>query len=194
MKTLRMVAIVLIALTATVGTAVADSVGIGLTVADDFAEVPAQHEVAARLFDSPAVSPGFIVFWRDYQAGMSLDFGVDFAGENHVIEPDDPWQMDVDATATYDWHILPRFIVDPYLQLGAGMNMAISMAAEEELEQIRMAFHPVLGAGLNVYVGHIFLRGNLQYRLGSWLVPDPSIGFYDVAPYRVVLSAGVWLD
>lgn len=183
-------AIIMIALTASVGTAFADSVGIGLTVADDFPDVPSQDEVYSRLFATDSVTPGFIVFFRDDYWGMSFDFGMNFGSEDLVITPDEPWWMDFDATMTYDWHIFRRFVIDPYVQLGAGMDSAFKFKNQEHPDEIRMAFHPVLGAGVNVYLGHLYLRGNLQYQATPWLVPEPSIVPYQVSPYRVLLSAG----
>lgn len=195
MKTLRIAAITTLALMALAGTAVADSIGIGLTVADGFPDVPSKDQVYSRFFAASEMDPGVLVYWRDRQAGMSFDFGMEFYSEDPMDTPYQMWWMDLDATATYDWHILPQFIVDPYLQLGAGMDMAVRMAEHhEEPEEVRMAFHPVLGAGLDLNLGHIFLRGNLQYQVSPWLIPDPSIGAYDIAPYRVLLAAGLRLD
>ena len=193
MKTLRIAAIAIIALTATTGIVAADSFGIGLTVADDFPFVPSREEVSSRFFGSTGIDPGVLLYWRDYQTGTSLDFGMRLSNRDPFDSSHDRWWLDLDATATYDWHILPRFIIDPYLQLGAGMDMAIELT-DDEPEEIRMAFHPVLGAGLNVYLGDLFLRGTLHYQLSPWLVPDPSIKPYEIAPYRVLLAAGVRLD
>ncbi|MFW5826067.1 MAG: hypothetical protein ACOCVO_00775 [bacterium] len=193
MKTLRIAAITILALAAVAGTAAADSVGIGLTVTDGFPAVPSKEEVSSRFFGVSEIDPGVLLTWRDRRAGMSFDFGMEFTGQDPMDSEYQRWWMDLDATATYDWHILPRFVVDPYLQLGAGMDMAVELT-DEEPEEIRMAFHPVLGAGLDLNLGHIFLRGNLQYQAGRWLVPDPSIGAYEIAPYRVLLAAGVRLD
>lgn len=193
MKTLRIAAITMIALAAVAGTAAADSVGIGLTVTDGFPDVPSKEEVSSRFFGVSDIDPGVLLSWRDRQAGMSLDFGMTFTSQDPMDSAYQRWWMDLDATATYDWHILPRFVVDPYLQLGAGMDMAVELT-DEEPEEVRMAFHPVLGAGLDLNLGHIFLRGNLQYQVGRWLIPDPSIGAYEIAPYRVLLAAGLRLD
>lgn len=195
MKTLRIAAITILTLTALAGTAAADSVGIGLTVSDGFPDVPTKEQVYSRFFGATEIDPGVLLTWRDHQAGMSLDFGMTFWSEDPMDAAYQRWWMDMDATATYDWHILPQFILDPYLQLGAGMDMAVRMADhDEEPEEIRMAFHPVLGAGLDLNLGNVFLRGNLQYQVSPWLIPDPSIGAYEIAPYRVLLAAGLRLD
>lgn len=193
MKTLRIAAITILALAALAVTAAADSFGIGLTVADGFPDVPSKDEVSTRFLGASGIDPGVLLSWRDDQAGMSFDFGMRFSSEDPMDSAYQRWWMDLDATATYDWHILPRFIIDPFVQLGAGMDMAVKLT-DDEPEDIRMAFHPVLGAGIDLNLGHIFLRGNLQYQAGSWLVPDPSIGPYDISPYRVLLAAGLRLD
>ena len=193
MKTLRIAAITILALAAVAGTAAADSVGIGLTVTDGFPDVPSKEEVSSRFFGVSEIDPGVLLSWRDRHAGMSFDFGMTFTSQDPLDSAYQRWWMDLDATATYDWHILPKFVVDPYLQLGAGMDMAVELT-DEEPEEVRMAFHPVLGAGLDLNLGHIFLRGNLQYQVGRWLIPDPSIGAYEIAPYRVLLAAGLRLD
>ena len=192
MKKLRIAAMTFLALATVAGAAVADSVGIGLAVADDFPHAPSSDEVYSRFFGASEIDPGVLLFWRDRQAGMSFDFGMEFSSEDPMNADDQRWRMDLDATATYDWHILPRFFIDPYLQLGAGMDMAADLT-EDEPENIRMAFHPVLGAGVDVSLGNVFVRGNLQYQASPWLVPDPSIKPYDIAPFRVLLAAGLKL-
>ncbi|MEE8441840.1 MAG: hypothetical protein V3S41_08975, partial [Spirochaetia bacterium] len=66
--------LVMVGLLLATGIVAADTVGIGLTVADDFPDIPDEAEIYSRFFGSPDVVPGFMVFFKEYGWGMSFDF------------------------------------------------------------------------------------------------------------------------
>lgn len=176
------------------GFAAAD-VGIGLTVGGDFPEVPEADEIYSRLLGESEITPGFLVYFKEYDWGMSFDFEFDFVGDSSLPSPLDPTWLDFRFATTYDWHPIPYFIVDPFLSLGAGFAMRAPLADEpDEPDEVHMSFHPVLGAGLNVRLGNLYLRGTLGYQGLSFVVPAPDIEPYDSGPYRVSLSAGILFD
>jgi hypothetical protein len=82
-------------------------------------------------------------------------------------------------------------VVDPFLQIGAGMNMAAPMT--EHAEPVLLGFHPLAGAGVNVSLGAMFVRANIQYQGVSFAVPASDLGPYETGAYRVLLSAGLLL-
>jgi len=61
---------------------------------------------------------------------------------------------------------------------------------EGEGDEVRLGFHPLLGAGVNIFFGSIYLRANLQYQGFVLHIPAPEIDPYEAGPYRVLLSAG----
>ena len=189
MKGSRIRTIVVVALVLVTGVAAADTVGFGLTVADDFPDVPDQAEIYSRFFGSSEAVPGCLVFFKEYDWGMSFDFGFDFYTENPVSDPAGPMWMDFEFTASYDWHLFPRFVLDPFLQLGGGMNMAAPLD-DEEGDEVQLGFHPLLGAGVNFCFGNIYLRASLQYQGLILAIPAPEIDPYEAGPYRVLFSAG----
>jgi hypothetical protein len=170
----------------------ADTVGVGFTIADDFPDVPEGEEIYSRLIASGEIVPGFLVFFTERDWGMSFDFSFDLTAGQAEPGPTDPSWLDFSFAATYDWHPLRFFVLDPFLQLGAGLNMAAPVT--EYSDEVRLRFHPVMGAGVNVGLGSVYLRGNIQYQGLSFVIPAPDIEPYEAGPYRVLLSAGFLLD
>ena len=189
MKSRSIRTIVVVTLLLVTGIAAADTVGFGLTVADDFPDVPDQDEIYSRFFGSAEVVPGFLVFFKEYDWGMSFDFGFDFYAEGPASDSAGPMWMDFDFTASYDWHPFPRFVLDPFLQLGGGIDMAAPLD-DEGGDAVLLGFHPLLGAGANFFFGNIYLRASLQYQGLILPIPAPEIDPYEAGPYRVLLSAG----
>jgi len=70
MKVSRIRISVAVALFLVGGVAVADTVGLGLTVADDFPDVPDKTEIYSRFFGSSEVTPGFLVFFKEHDWGF----------------------------------------------------------------------------------------------------------------------------
>jgi hypothetical protein len=121
---------------------------------------------------------------------MSVDFGFDFYTNDPFPDETSPMWMDFEFTASYDWHPFPRFIVDPFLQVGGGLNMAAPLDEDSD-DDVRLAFHPLLGAGVNINFGNIYVRGCMQYQGVVLPIPAPEIQPYEAGPFRVLLSAGM---
>lgn len=176
------------------GIAAADDVGFGLTVGDDFPDLPEAQEVYSRLFGETHITPGMLVFFRDRDWGMSFDFGFDFIS----YQPYDPvpasvgGYLDFRFATTYDFHPIPAFIIDPFLSVGAAMAMLAPL--DDAATTIYLSFLPVAGAGVTVNLGRIYLRGSFLYQGITFAIPSPDIAPYETGPYRVALSAGVLFD
>lgn len=170
------------------GLATADTVGLGFTLGDDFPDVPEGEEIYSRLVTSGEVTPGMLVFFVERDWGMSFDFSFDVTSDQPEPTATDPSWLDFTFAATYDWHPLRDFIIDPFLQLGAGLNMAAPLTEFDD--EVRMRFHPVAGAGVNFRIGALFLRAGVQYQGLSFRIPSAEIQPYETGPYRIVLSAG----
>ncbi len=196
----RIVLIALIMSIVAAGVATADSVAFGFTATGGFPEVPDEEEIYSSLFGNGPIDPGFLFTFRDNDWGMSFDFGLDFSSDDPEPDDESDWFMDLDFTMSYDWHVLRGFIVDPILQIGWGMNLQTSITDSEyefdsgEPEYVRLGFHPVIGAGVDVNVGNLFARGVMQFQGVPFNVPSPDVQPYPISPIRVLVSAGIRLD
>lgn len=195
MKAFRTLALVLIFFAGSAGFAAAESVGFGLTVSGDFPEVPDEDEIYSALLGNGIVDPGFLFYFQDREWGLSFDFGFDFTTTDPDPDDSSRWFMDFDFTMTYDWHLFGAFVIDPILQIGGGMNLETEIVEEyEEPEYVRLGFHPVLGAGVNLNLGHVFARGVMQFQGIPIDIPSPDVQPIEIAPVRVLLSAGIRLE
>jgi hypothetical protein len=176
------------------GIASADAVGFGLTVSGGFPEPPNKEQIYDELLGTGVVDPGFLVFFRDRDWGMSFDSSFDFYTNDPTPDEFSLWFMKFDFTMTYDWHLFNGFVIDPLLQVGGGMNLETELTEDEDPEYVRLGFHPLVGAGLDINLGHLYLRGVMQFQGVPFRVPDPSVLPYEISPVRVMLSAGILLD
>ena len=202
MKALRIVLLALVLTVLATAVVSADAVGFGITATGEFPEVPDEDEIYSSLFGDGVIEPGFLFYFRDDDWGMSFDFGFDYFTDDPVADEFSQWFMDFDFTMSYDWHILRGFLVDPILQIGFGMNMQTEITDEDyeyyayedpEPEYIRLGFHPVIGAGVDVNFGRLFVRGVMQYQGIPFAVPSPDVEPYDIAPVRVLIGGGILL-
>ena len=184
-----------------------DAVGLGLALSHDFQDLPDREEIRDSFLHSDEVIPGFLVFFRDDNWGMSFDFGFNFYPNESTI-PDVPeeWWMDFAFTAGSDWHLMPaRFPIDPFVEISAGMGMRVDITDYEEYGYkeddspyghdglTHMSFHTATAAGVNFNLGGVYLQGKLEYRLIQSQLPIPGVAPYSTRPFRILLSAGMYM-
>lgn len=211
MKTVRILLIAAVLSAAMFATAAAhpdsDAVGLGLALSHDFQDVPDREEIQESFLHSDEVVPGFLVYFRDDHWGMSFDFGFNFyPNESTLPGVPEEWWMDFGFTAGSDWHLMPaRFPIDPFVELSAGMGMRVDITEYEEFGYkeddspygneglTHMSFHTAAAAGVNLNLGGMYVQGKLEYRLMQSQLPIPGVDPYSIGPFRVMLSAGMYM-
>jgi hypothetical protein len=180
----RLCAFILACLVVPDGALSADAVGFGPAAARDFADPTGTSSFSNGMLGEVG-SPGFLVFFHSSLWGMVFNFEMDFHSE--AVESRE-W-MTFSFTALYERYLFYSRFGGPFLQLGAGMYMANSLV--ETVEEMRLSFLPVVGAGMLAVSGPIYLRVMLQYRGLQLNLPGSSVDRFPMGTFRAVFSAGI---
>ena len=165
----------------------ADAVGFGLAVARDFSAPKGTSSFNTGMLGEVG-SPGFLVFFNTSQWGVMFNYNMDFHSEPVESRK---W-MTFSFSAQYELYLFSSRSGGPFLQLGAGMYMANDLS--ETVEEMRLSFLPIAGAGILAANGPIYLRLMMQYRGLQLNFPDTSVDRFPIGSFRALFSAGVLFE
>jgi hypothetical protein len=193
MKKLSCAALVAMALVFVVYPASAETVRLDVVAGVELLNRPSYGEVL-KAFDNQAnIIPGvsWEVMGRNFGVGMTglvkfdrLDPAVSSLGYD--------WYLDWIGSWDFRYHILPRFLLDPFVEAGVGSagRVHISGAGRDPLN---LSLFGQVGGGLAIRLLGAHVGVKVLYRFLNDPIPATSFEVYPLKSFQVDLFAGVSL-